>query len=117
MDSTSDQFLKLAVHQDGLAAVVTVQGSAGIAEAQHMQSTLESLTDKQLPLIVLDLSGMTFICSVGLSAIISTHVRSRRHNGSIRLVNPQPSVRQLLELTNLTKVFSIYPDIEHAMAG
>jgi len=67
--------------------------------------------------IVLDLSEMDFICSVGLGAIIIGHHKSRRHDGEIRLVNPQPAVRRLLEATRLTKLFPLYAGVEDAVKG
>jgi anti-anti-sigma factor len=117
MTPSPDSTLTLDVLQNGPATVVRIAGSAGMAEAQQMQATLEGLSEQSPSLLVLDLSGMNFICSTGLSAIISAHVRSRRYEGSVRLVNPQPPVRQLLELTNLTKVLPIYPTVEEALKG
>lgn len=108
--------LKLDVEQVGSAAVVRISGSAGMTEAENMRLKLEELVERKIPLIVLDLGEMDFICSQALGVMISMHVSSRQHNGRLGLVNPQPAVRQLLEITRLTKLFEIYPTVEQALA-
>ena len=55
----------------------------------------------------LDLAGMTFLDSSGLGVLISLHKTLRTQNGTVRLMNPAPSVRQILELTRLHRVFDI----------
>ena len=108
--------LKLQVRQEGAAAVVEVRGSAGMTEAEKLRATLEELAGRKVPIIVLDLTDMDFISSAGLAAIITAHLRSRHHQGQIRLVNPQPSVRDLLETTRLTKLFPICATVQQALA-
>lgn len=103
------------IQETDQVAVVHVRGSAGMAEAEIMTEQLGRLADRQIPLIVLDLSQMDFISSMGLGAIITGHLKSRHHNGQIRLVNPQPPVRQLLETTRLTKLFPVYESVDKAM--
>ncbi len=111
----ADSELAFDVLQTGPAIVVRISGSAGMREAEQMRAALEELAENKPPLIVLDLSAMDFICSMGLGAIIQSHLRSRHHNGQVRLVNPQPAVLDLLETTRLNKLFQIYPSVEQAV--
>ena len=55
----------------------------------------------------MDLSSMTFLDSSGLGALISLHKSLRTQNGMVQLMNPTSSVRQILELTRLHRVFEI----------
>ncbi len=109
--------LEMDVREVGSAAVVHVSGSVDMSDAEKMRVTLEDLAAKPTALIVLDLSDMDFICSVGLGAIISAHLKCRHHQGRICLVNPKPAVRELLETTRLTKLFDIYQTVEEATAS
>lgn len=109
--------LVLDVRQVGRAAVVRLVGSAGIAEAGRLADTMGELVVRQVPLIVVDLSRTDFICSAGLGAMIDAHVRSRAHGGKVRLVNPTPAVRTLLETTRLTTLFDIYDSVEQATSA
>ena len=108
--------MQLNVSMQKDIAVIKVFGSAGMSEAHKLLEKLEELTISKVPVIILDLTGMDFICSLGLGAIISGHLKSRHHKGVIKLVNPQHSVLELLETTRLTKLFPVYNTIEQAMA-
>lgn len=108
--------LKLDVQRDGDATVVALHGSAGMDQVKKLADELQSLTEQKTPVIVLDLADMEFICSSGLGVIIAGHLRCRHHQGKIRIVNPQPEVKNLLETTRLTKIFPIYETVEQARA-
>jgi len=96
--------------------VLTMHGSARMADAETMRTALAELTENQTTLIVLDMTDLDFICSVGLGAIISGHLRTRHYQGRICLVSPKPPVMELLETTRLTQLFSIFPTVEQALA-
>ena len=115
MPTAPDKSLELDVRQLGSATVVAVSGSVGVSGAEKLRRSLEELAEGRVPLIVLDLTNMDFICSLGLGAIITGHLKNRHHNGEIRLVNPQPAVREMLETTRLTKLFPIYDTVEEAV--
>ena len=117
MSPDPDKEFKIDVEETGSAAVVRIRGSAGMTQAEQMRRQFEQLAARQVSLIVLDLSQMEFISSLGLGAIITGHLKSRHHNGRIRLVNPRPAVRKLLEMTRLTKLFPIYPTVEQALCS
>jgi anti-sigma B factor antagonist len=57
--------------------------------------------------IELDMSHATFIDSCGLGALIALHKTACAKQGALRLVNPQPAVRQILELTRMHRIFEI----------
>jgi anti-sigma B factor antagonist len=115
----SDQIIPLQIDTErrGPDAIVRLRGSVSIAQAESLRQKMESLASEEIPRIVLVLSEMDFICSAGLGAIISGHVKSRHHQGRICLVNPTPAVRQLLETTRLTKLFGVYETVEQALAA
>ena len=117
MSGDAEDKLELEIRKQGMAAVVDVTGSVGIGEADDFQAALERLTEEPWPLVVLDLGGMDFICSSGLGAIVSTHLRLRHHGGNIKLVSPCRSVRHVLEMTQLSRLFGIYDSVEEAIAS
>ncbi len=115
MNASPHRPLQLKVTRHSGAAVVAVAGSVSTLEAEKLRTMLEDLAGQEVPVLVLDLSGMDFICSLGLGAIISGHLRCRHHHGQIRLVNPTPSVRELLETTRLTKLFAVFGSVPEAL--
>ena len=55
----------------------------------------------------IDLSQTAFIDSSGLGALIALHKTACGRGGGLRLLRPQPPVRQLLELTRMHRLFEI----------
>jgi anti-anti-sigma factor len=78
-----------------------------------VNDTASQLKDFVKPLIpqggsiVLDLTDVTFLDSLGLGTLVGLKV-SAIHEGycTLKLVNLTPRVQELLRLTNLTKLFS-----------
>lgn len=115
MTAFGNKPLHLDVTRRGDAAVVKVSGSVSLGDSEQLRERLEALAAEQVALIVLELSEMDFISSMGLGAIISGHLKCRHHHGQIKLVRPTRPVRELLEMTRLTKLFGIYDSIEQAV--
>lgn len=107
--------LKLHVASVGSAKVLTISGSATMAEADRIRVKLEKLAAADAPIIVLDLSKMDFIGSAGLGALIVGHLHASRRHGQIRLVSPSSQVLGILETTHLTKIFPIYATVDQAV--
>ena len=57
--------------------------------------------------IEIDLSGMTYLDSCGLGALVTLHKAACSRAGKLRLLAPQPPVQQLLELTRMDRVFEV----------
>lgn len=66
--------------------------------------------------LIIDLSGVSFIDSSGLGALLSGYKNANLRSGSFVLVGLQPRVQSMFELTRLHRVFEIFPTLEGALA-
>jgi anti-sigma B factor antagonist len=66
--------------------------------------------------LVVDLSGVSFIDSSGLGALLSGYKNANLRSGSFVLAGLQPRVQSMFELTRLHRVFEIFPTLEDALA-
>ena len=66
--------------------------------------------------IVLDLSKTKYCDSTGLSAILVANRLCKDTNGSFALCGLQPSVRKMIEIAQLDKVFTICDAKEEAIS-
>ena len=55
----------------------------------------------------LDVSGVTFIDSSGLGALVAVAREAAERGGSLRLDQPSTSVTRLLEITRMTEMFGV----------
>ena len=89
------------------SGVVVVTGEIDLHTAPRLRETLLGhLTNDDRHLTV-DLSGVTFIDSTGLSVLIAGLRRARSLGGDLRLRAPSRQTYKVLELTKLTEVFAI----------
>lgn len=66
--------------------------------------------------VVLDLEGVERIDSAGLGELVFVYVSAEGFGNTVKLAGPNPRVRALLDLTNLSSVFEIYPSLAEALA-
>ena len=86
---------------------VSELGELGAANsAAFRDQARAALTDSQKN-VEIDLSQTTFLDSCGLGALIALHKTACSRKGTLRLLNPQPPVQQILELTRMHRIFEI----------
>lgn len=79
----------------------------GSANANAFRDWVRSSFSNGQRNIELDMSQATFIDSCGLGALIALHKTACAKHGALRLLSPQPAVRQILELTRMHRIFEI----------
>lgn len=67
--------------------------------------------------VVVDLAGVHFIDSTGLSTLVQGMKRCRERGGDLMLCSLQQPVRIIFELTKLDRAFGIHPDPDAAIAA
>lgn len=67
------------------------------------------------PDVLIDLNDVEFLSSSVLGKLIRLLKRVREHNGRLRLCSIRPSILEVFEITQLHKVFEIYPDAQEAI--
>lgn len=65
--------------------------------------------------VIVDLGGVSFIDSLGLSTLVKGLKRCRQNQGDLYLCNMAQSVLIIFELTRLSLAFSVFPDCESAL--
>lgn len=108
--------LELETRVCGPVHVVVAKGRlvAG-PECGQLEEILNLDSRRHLKQVVLDLSGLHRLDSIGLGLIVRTAASLRRRNGDLRLANPTPIISQLLEMTRLASIFHSYPTEEEAV--
>lgn len=89
---------------------VLAAGIHGRFDAHTVESYIHSVADRvgvDYPEVVLDMSGVEFMDSSALAALVTTLKRCLEAGGSIALVAASPAVRLILELTRLDEVFRL----------
>ena len=79
----------------------------GAANADDFRDQVRAALKETHKNIELDLAQTTFVDSCGLGAIIALHKNACSRQGRLRLLNPQPAVQQILDLTRMNRILEI----------
>lgn len=102
--------------QHDFATVFRIVGRVDGENAPELQrSLLETITPGQRHL-VLDLSGLTYISSMGLSSILAAGKKLDLQGGILLASGLSANVRQLFQFSGFDALFPIHATVEEALA-
>lgn len=88
-------------------ATVVVTGDVDAHTNAEFDSRLTELVEGGHDTVVLDCSGVEFLDSSGLGALIKTQKALQDRDGTLVLLEPSPAVVRLLDITGLTDSFQV----------
>jgi anti-sigma B factor antagonist len=102
---------------DERTTVIAVDGEIHVSTTPEFSGVLAAAIEAGRTALVLDLSGVMFIDSTGLSVLLNALRRVTRAGGALALVCQNPTVLRLFEITKLDSTFAIYAELEPAIAA
>src|SRR5207302_1874342 len=100
-------------HQPGLA-IAKIDGEARF-ELEPLEIELEKLSAKHPPLVILDLSDLTVISSLGIGIVVSLRNALREHGGRLLVCGVKPQVLDAFKGAKLASIFEIHDTLESAL--
>jgi anti-sigma B factor antagonist len=108
----------LNIHQEEMADGFVVCRPVGELDAftvsQFRQALAELASSKRL---VIDMSGIPFVDSAGLGALIGGIRRTRELGGDVAVACDRPTLVRLLRTTGFDRIVSVTETVEEAMAA
>ena len=96
---------------DGSHAVVWVSGDVDVANSENLLGlAATAMAEPHVDEVVLDLSGVTFMDSTGLGALIGLRNQADASDKRVALRGVTPPVSKILTLTQLDTVFGLARD-------
>lgn len=88
--------------------IISLSGHISASNASQVQSQLhQSLTAASPISLVLDMSQVEFLDSAGLMVLVNTLSTAQKNNSELALCCLPPAVQIILELTQLTRAFTV----------
>ena len=98
--------------------VVDLSGMFMLGESSAvLRKAILDLIAKQRGKIILNFRDVTSIDSAGVGELVAAYAEIKRIQGRVRLLNPPKKVCDMLELTQLSKVFQVYRDEPSALGS
>jgi anti-anti-sigma factor len=106
--------MQITRRSSGDIQIVTLSGTLDASVASKVRDELKELIASGQHRLVIDLEGVSFIDSSGLSALVTGFKMARAAGGDVALANVAPPVRSIVELTRLHRIMDIFDDAEAA---
>jgi anti-sigma B factor antagonist len=103
------------IRQFGDVTMIDVRGRLTLSEGQAIHDLLVDLFHAGRCRVVLNLQGVSYMDSSGLGQLVRGLYTARKHNAELKAVHLNPRVQEVLKLTNLSEMFSDYPDEQTAL--
>ena len=111
----TQQILTVTVTGGGPVAVLSAAGEIDHDSRLVLADAAETALLDGHNRLVVDLTGVTFCDSGGLSLLVDLHKRTRAQGGHLRLAGVQPTVQAVLLATNLDRLLPVHPTVADAV--
>ena len=98
--------------------LLSVEGIIKLGQsAEFLVQSLERTLERDEGHVLLDLSKINYIDSTGIGELVAYLGRFAESGRHLVLVNPSERIRKLLAISQLEQLFTIYDDLDSALAG
>jgi anti-anti-sigma factor len=95
---------------------IDLKGRLDIEGATAIDLKFTALAATQRAFLVIDLTLVDFIASLGVATLVRSAKAARLRKGNLVLLNPQPNVARVLAATRVDQVLPVYVNLDEACA-
>lgn len=104
-DPSNTVLLRLVDVRDGAEVTVSVVGHLDVAGGRRLRDRVEEVLATRPQSIAIDASGVTFVDSSGMGALLSArHAVMTEAGLGFRIVDPSPTLQRVAEKTGFDKL-------------
>lgn len=96
--------------------LVALAGEVDATNSEELHNLLESVVLERPLLLLVDLSGLSFMDSTGLRMLLRASRALDQQGGVLGLVSPQAAVARVLQLTRADQLIPVYDTVADAAA-
>jgi anti-anti-sigma factor len=108
--------LELSDKQVDSAAILIVTGRIDMATSEAFRERLLAMLAGGLPLVI-DFSGVNYISSAGLRALMLASKQSRASGTKLAIAALQPVVLEIFQISRFDKLLQCHPTVDAALAA
>ena len=109
--------MELSGERDGDVLVLTPEGRVDGSNSADFQSAVMERIDEGAESILLDFSGISYISSAGLRAVLILAKKLNQVNGRFALCSMRESVQSVFEVSGFVKIIDVHPGRAEALTA
>ena len=118
IDADADPLLHITTHRLPTAVVIAAVGEVDLATAEHLNTAVQAEFDDRPGIVVIELSAVTFLSSVGIAVLIKAQRAAEQSRKTLRIVvgDRRPVVRAIAA-SGLDSHLPVFHSLEEALAA
>lgn len=113
-DILNGMYLKFEKQENIL--ITTLSGELDHNSAEEVRVKIDDRIDRDnIQKVILDFSGVTFMDSSGIGAVLGRYKKIANKNGVLCIAKPNKNVNRIFELAGLYKVIKNYDTVDEAV--
>ena len=100
---------------DGEAVLLAIRGVVDMAAAPALADRVGTILRRRPPVLVLDLTGVTFLATAGMSIIMEADRRCRDTSAACRVVASGAVTLRPMQLLGIADLLELYPTVAAAV--
>lgn len=110
--------LTIAERQAGDVTILDLEGRVTIGEGSvALRNTIRQAIADGKRKIILNLAGVSYVDSSGIGEIVSSFTTVNKEGGTLKLLNLQQKIQDLLAITKLLTVFEVFENEGDAVSS
>lgn len=110
--------LTAKVRKVGDVCIVDLNGNITLGEnTGYLREEIRSLLSQGTKKIVLNMADVGYVDSAGLGELVGLYTTAANRGGSLKLLNLQSKMRNLMEVTKLYTVFPVFEDEKASLSS
>ena len=98
-------------------AVIDIDGVVDSETVEEFENVIGGVLEGGCYNLVLDLAGMNYINTAGLSIIADTFKKAQQNKGALKILNATETIRELLDVVRFTKIIDLYEAEDDALSS
>jgi anti-sigma B factor antagonist len=108
--------MKIVEETKGEISIIHLEGKVmGGPDATMFHGKLHEIVNAGKKKVIIDLSGVEWMSSVGLGMLISALTTVKNNQGELRLAGVTKSIQSLLTITRLVTIFQTFDSVADAI--
>lgn len=107
--------MKIQTTCQGDVHIIELTGELDFHSSPELRETLNQLTVKQAPKILVNLKGVDYMDSSGIATFVETFQKTKRYQGRLILAELTSAVRGVFEIAKLESIFEITSNFDEAL--
>lgn len=108
----------LSWNQTGGVSVLRFKANAELTHSAHeLEELRKEVLEQSDTKVLIDLSRVSRIDSAGLGQLMSCYSHLIKNRGALKVLNPTPEIRKMLDMTGLSTIIPTFHDEQEAVSS